>query len=156
MVYYREKFLAFLLCFLLFVGSTVSVAQTNPAPWNLTTLGSYIFNNWASANIAGAYPPSSFWHRTSTLHPPLAAATTGNYAGAYNAVAGTARIEGLNAAGFNFCNDITASDHNLGAFVVGLNSVGRTNITVNWTAQGTSAGSLYNVRLQYRISISSP
>lgn len=126
-------------------------SQSSPVPFDLAG-GNYIFNNWPSGSVAGTYPANAIFHRTGTLHPVLAIPTNNNYVGGYLATPGTARIDGLNAGGFAFSNDITANDHNLGAFVVGLNTTGRTNIVISFAAQGTSIGSLYNVRLQYRLS----
>ncbi len=147
------KYIFKFISFLLIVGVNTSIAQTNPTPWNLNFAGVYTFNNWPAASVAGTYPASAIWHRTSTLHPPKLAATTGDYVGAYNNVpANFARIDGQGVNGFDFVNDITNNDHNLGAFVVGLNTVGRTAIIVNWSGRGVSIGSLYNVILQYRLS----
>lgn len=137
--------------------SVFGFSQSSPVPYDMYLSGNYIFNTWASASVAGTYPANARFHRTGTVNPTLVTPTNNDYVGTYVPAAGSAKFEGLNAGGFAFSNDVTINDHNLGAFVVGLNTTGCTNINiVNFTVQGTSAGALYNVRVQYRLSKNLP
>jgi hypothetical protein len=136
---------------LLFISiSGLTVAQTNPALFDLST-GSYTFNTWSAASTAGTYPANMIFHRTGTQDPLLATAMTSDYIGAYNFASGT-RITGLGDLGFSFTN--TGTTGNLGAAEVGLNSTGRQNIQVSFTAGtvvATSPFRIYKIRLQYKI-----
>jgi hypothetical protein len=133
--------------------SVFGFSQSSPVPFDMYFSGNYLFDNWPAASLAGTYPANARFHRTGTVNPTLATPTINDYTGNYAPAAGSAKIDGLGAGGFAFSNDVTINDHNLGAFVVGLNTTGRTGITINnFTAQGTSAGALYNLRLQYRLS----
>ncbi len=133
-----------------FVSGTATVAGTLPLTYALCS-GTYIFNQWAATQSAGTYPANMMFHRFNAQDPTLTANDTANYTGAYNATSGT-RINGLGVDGISFVNTGTAG--NLGAAVVGLNSSGRNNITVEFTC-GTLAQTdnnrVYNIRLQYRI-----
>ncbi|MFN7012908.1 MAG: hypothetical protein ACK4ON_01425, partial [Bacteroidia bacterium] len=134
-----------------FVSGSATVAGTLPATYALCS-GSYIFNEWAATQAAGTYPANMMFHRFNAQDPTLIASDTANYTGAYNATSGT-RINGLGIDGISFVNTGTAG--NLGAAVVGLNTLGRTNILVDFTC-GTIAQTdnnrVYNIRLQYRIA----
>lgn len=133
-----------------FVSGSATVAGTLPATHALCS-GPYIFNEWAATEAAGTYPANMMFHRFNAQDPSITANDTANYTGAYNATSGT-RINGLGVDGISFVNTGTAG--NLGAAVVGLNTIGRTNILVDFTC-GTLAQAdqnrVYNIRLQYRI-----
>lgn len=133
-----------------FVSGTATVAGTLPATYALCA-GSYIFNEWAATEAAGTYPANMIFHRFNAQDPSLTASDTANYTGAYNATSGT-RINGLGVDGISFVN--TGTSGNLGAAVLGLNTLGRNNILVDFTC-GTLAQTdnnrVYNIRLQYRI-----
>jgi len=149
----RSKLFALITTILVIVfsGKTV-VSQNNPAPFNLST-GNFTFGAWPGASAGGTFFPSSRWHRCAVNQAPLAQPTSGDYVGLYLPANPAAIVEGLDGSGFAFTTK--PSLNNLGAFVVGLNSTGRNNITASFVAQETSAGSVYRVRLQYRLSRSS-
>jgi hypothetical protein len=135
------------------VSGNATAAGTLPATYPLCS-GSYVFNNWAATETAGTYPTNMIFHRFNSLDPTLASTDTANYTGAYNGTSGT-RINGLGVDGISFVN--TGTGGNLGAAVVGLNTLGRNNITIDFTAgtvvqsDGTGTPRIYNIRLQYRI-----
>ncbi len=139
------------LLIIVFSSKTV-VSQTNPAPFNLSA-GNYTLLAWPGISAGGTFPPSSRWHRCAINQAPLAQPTSSDYVGLYLPANSAATVEGLDGSGFAFTTK--PSVNNLGAFVVGLNSTGRTNITASFVAQETSVGSVYRVRLQYRLSRSS-
>lgn len=130
-------------------------AQTNPNPFYLNG-GNYLFNTWWTTQPAGTYPNNARFHRTSVNAPLLAEVTTSDYTGNYNAAGTNARIDGVSVSpttgnGFIFYNQKAAvPDNNLGAFVVAMNSVGRTGLTVSFTAIYAGLGDSVAVRLQYR------
>lgn len=146
----------FYLAGLLF-GSSV-IAQTNPTPFNLST-GSYTFTEWAADSAEGTYPNNSIiWTFTTSANGvdvTLADTPTGNYltssgsGGAYNATSGV-RVNGLGADGIAFIN--TGQTTKLGEFVVGLNSTGRHNLNLSFTAGTIEANARpHNFIVQYRI-----
>ncbi len=129
-------------------------AQTNPAPFNLSG-GPYVLSSWLNTNPAGTYPPNMRFHTCSVdSNPSLGDPTTGDYIGAYNVGTGN-RFSGLNATGISIFNT-TKVPATVGAAVLGLNTLGRTNITVSWNTAAIAAGNAYNLRLQYRVSTASP
>ncbi len=138
---------------LLLAGLNV-IAQTSPAPFNLGG-GNYTFTNWPSASAAGTYPANMFLHVCAAdSNPAIGDATTGDYTAAYNLGTGN-RFSGLAASGIGMINRLKTPT-TIGAAVLGLNTTGRTNITVSWQTQTLTAGNGYNLRLQYRISTASP
>ena len=113
--------------------------------------GDYSFTNWDATAAAGTYPPHMIFHRFNAQDPLITAQDTANYTAAYNLTSGT-RINGLGTDGISFLN--TGTNGNLGAAVLGLNTLGRTNITVDFTAgliTQTDNNRVYNLTLQYRI-----
>lgn len=113
--------------------------------------GDYSFTQWAATEPAGTYPPNMIFHRFNAQDPLITAQDTSNYTLAYNLTGGT-RINGLGTDGISFLN--TGTSGNLGAAVLGLNTLGRTNITVDFTAgllAQTDNSRVYNLTLQYRI-----
>ncbi|MEJ5287116.1 MAG: hypothetical protein CH6_1165 [Candidatus Kapaibacterium sp.] len=138
--------------FALIITSNFVFSQlTYPTPFDLST-GNYSFTEWSATNPAGTYPTSMIFHRTSTQDPLLATEMTTNYTGAYNLTSGS-RISGLGTDGVSFVN--TSTNGNLGAAVLALNTINRTNIQVTWTGgfvkiAGTTTRE-YRIRLQYRI-----
>lgn len=116
--------------------------------------GNFLFDAWPADSPAGSFPPNMVFHRMSENDPSLNAIDVSDYADAYNATSGT-RINGLGAEGLSLINTGTAG--NLGTVVVGLNTLGRNNINVNFLAsmmtQGTGNPTPrdYGLRLQYRV-----
>lgn len=140
-----------LLFFMVFISIKVFSQPTYPLPFDLSS-GNYQLTNWSPTNPAGTYPNSMIFHRTSTQDPLLATEMTTNYTGAYNLTSGT-RINGLEGDGFSFVNTGTAG--NLGAAVLALNTINRTNIQVSftwgfWKITGTTSRE-YRIRLQYKV-----
>ncbi|CAN5436735.1 hypothetical protein BH11BAC2_BH11BAC2_14680 [soil metagenome] len=152
-MFLRRSIFCKVLFFILLWGGGL-FAQTNPAPFNLGG-GNYIFPNpsWPNSSPSGTYPLNSIWHRCGILNPTLSDPTTLDYTSVYLTSLTNSRIVGLAVNGFNFQNRVLDGD--LGAFVVGLNSTGRTNVNVAFSAQSLSTGSPYNLRLQYRVSTAS-
>jgi hypothetical protein len=135
-------------------GSSIQGASNPSTSFNLCD-GNYAFGVWEPTEPAGTYPPNMIFQRTNTIDPTLASLAVENYVEPYNLTAGT-RINGLGANGISFGN--TANAGNLGIAVLSLNTIGRNNITVNWTcgmvAQVTGASPRdYRIRLQYRIGV---
>lgn len=125
-----------------------ALGQSNPTPFDLSS-GDYSFTEWAATNPAGTYPPNMIFHRSNVQDPQLADEMVADYTGAYNLTSGT-RINGLGTNGFAFLN--TATNGNLGAAVVAINTTGRVNIQVTWTGGTVATGAReYRIRLQYRI-----
>lgn len=138
---------------LLFVSS-IGLAQTNPAPFNLGG-GNYSFTAWSNAAAAGTYPSNMYFHVCSKdSNPALPDPTTGNWTGAYGLASGN-RFNGLLANGVGIIN-ASKTPNTMGAVVLGLNTTGRTNVTVSWISRTQVLGNAYNIRLQYRISTASP
>lgn len=99
-----------------------SLAQTNPAPFNLTPTVSYALNSWDSTQAAQTYPPNMMFHMASLLDPGLDTPMTSNYTAAYNLTTQT-RVSGRGADGFSFINTSTARDGGyLGAAVLSFNT----------------------------------
>jgi hypothetical protein len=123
-------------------------AQSNPTPFDLSS-GNYSLTEWDPNSPAGTYPPNMYFHRSNVQDPQLADEMTTDYTGAYNLTSGT-RINGLGTDGFSFLN--TATNGNLGAAVLALNTTGRVNIQVSWVGGTVATGAReYRIRLQYRI-----
>ena len=129
-------------------------AQTNPSPFNLGG-GNYFMGSWASSQAAGTYPPNMYFHTCANdSNPLLTDPATADYSSAYNLGSGN-RFAGLGASGYALFNYSKASN-TIGASVLGLNTIGRTNIIITWVSRTWAVGNAYNIRLQYRISATSP
>ncbi|MFZ9870871.1 MAG: immunoglobulin domain-containing protein [Candidatus Kapaibacteriota bacterium] len=118
---------------------------------------------WASTSAAGTYPTSMVFHTFADRMEFGNAdqSPNGDWTLAYNLSSGAqTRITGLSTSGFRFDQSSSAQTgagfiQNMGAAVLALNTIGRSNIQVTWTAQ--SSGTLqrpYVVRLQARIGSS--
>ena len=138
------------------LNGTTTASGTFP---NLHPLCSsnYTFSQWDASSAAGTYPASMSFHTTSTMDPNASVSMTGTYAAAYNLTGGS-RINGIGADGLSFANTGTASNGgHLGTAVLGLNTLGRTNIEVSWlngiqsVGSGTPTPRDYRMRLEYRV-----
>ena len=140
-----------------------SFAQTNPTPWNLATQGNYSLTQWDATQAALSYPASMAFHVFSEPWEPFGTATldlspAGDWTAAYN-VTSNSRIngEGLNGVSF-FATSASQPLNNcafVGAAVMALNTVGRSEVVVNWTNRLIANGTRpYVMRLQYRIGTS--
>lgn len=141
-----KTFLALIM--LALFGFSMANAQTLPSPFDLSS-GSYSLNSFDPATPAGSYPTSMIFHRTATQDPGYAVEMTTNYTAAYN-LTGGARINGMGVDGISFLN--TSSSGNIGAAVLGLNTLNRNSIVVSWKG-GVIAQQprIYAIRLQYKI-----
>ena len=134
---------------LLFLCPWVALAQSNPAPYALSG-SNYSLTDWFSGAAAGTYPASMVFQTCTDANPALATATTGNYSGVYNGSSGV-RFNGLSSGGFYLAGALNASP-SMGAAVLALNTVGRSNISLSWQNSTFLAGNPAAARLQYRIS----
>jgi hypothetical protein len=129
---------------------------TQPTPHNLSS-SNYSFTSWDNTSSIGSYPSNMVFHwgTVNTIDPTLPNTATQDYVWGYNYTA-QSRINGLGANGIEFIN--TSPGHsgttsgNMGEAVVGINTTGRQNIQVSWTAaRNTANGNRYLLRGQYRI-----
>jgi hypothetical protein len=127
---------------------------TDPAPFALSG-GNYLFNNWPSASAAGTYPNNMIFHYMSTNPATLTSVPGGDYVAAYNYPTNS-RISGQGTNGFSMFNNgsgnggMPAGEY--GEAVLALNTAGRSNIQVSWTAGTISANtSVWAIRAQYRV-----
>ncbi|MFN4123169.1 MAG: beta strand repeat-containing protein, partial [Flavobacteriales bacterium] len=129
---------------------------TQPSPHNLSS-SNYNFTTWANTSAVGSYPSNMVFHwgTVNTVDPTLPNTATQDYVWGYNYSA-QSRINGLGANGIEFLNTnpghTSLTSGNNGEAVLGLNTTGRQNIQVSWTAaRQTSNGNRYLLRGQYRI-----
>jgi hypothetical protein len=129
----------------------LDAASLRPTPFDLAT-GNFSFTSWPAGSAAGTYPPHMLFQRgnaTAATDPLLADPMGNDYTGGYNATSQT-RINGLGNDGFAFIN--TGTNPNLGAAVLALKTVGRSNIVLNWTAGTvTTTPRDFRIRLQYKV-----
>ena len=151
-----------LLVTLLLVGVASGTAQINPSPFNLAG-GDYSFTDWPTTSTAGTYPTSMALHMFERRIEPDQVGTSlndpavGDWTLAYN-LTGNARITGQGTSGIRFEQTGTAQTGLCtfpGAAVLALNTTGRVNIRVTFSAQTVSIQPrAYHLRLQYRTSTS--
>ncbi|GAB1348700.1 hypothetical protein MASR1M107_09120 [Ignavibacteriales bacterium] len=149
-----KNFIVFIILLISIPGYLFS--QTNPSLFDLST-GSYSFTSWANTSAAGTYPSNMIFQRVSgSTDPTLTTEMTTDYTAAYSLTSG-ARVNGLNANGFSFVNSGSTAGY-LGTAILGLNTTGRQDIKVSFTAGtvalGTPTSRLYKIRLQYKIGTS--
>lgn len=140
-------------------------AQTLPGLHDLSA-GNYSFTAWDAASAAGTYPANSIFHFVGaevTGGPTSADNASFNFGCVYNLTSrprflgkGTDGISMLNTGSsqFNDCVSGTATNRFVGVMVVGLNTIGLSNISVNWTGRTISGGGSsrdYRIILQYRV-----
>lgn len=124
-----------------------------PAPYVLRE-ADYEWASWPASALPGTYPPSTRLMRGGGQDPTLAAEPDTDYVGPYDLTSGT-RIVGLGDQGLAFLN--TASQGNLGALVLGLDTMGASAIEVAWLAGTVARGDRpYRLALQYRIGPTGP
>ncbi|MGY6560760.1 MAG: SusE domain-containing protein [Luteibaculaceae bacterium] len=116
--------------------SILVVAQTNPAPFNLST-GSFTFNGFAVGTITEYPAHTQGWSfaaeptlvpTNNTLLPPAADRVLSTSTLADNAGGIRNEVEG----GLSILNSGT---NHIGAFAIALNTLGRENITLSWVAE---------------------
>ena len=148
-----------LLLIVLSFASLKSFSQANPAPFDLNA-SFYSFTSFLNNSSLLTQPANGRFHVCSTVQPLLATPTNSDYApaiaGPFNPGNANAQIEGLDGSGigsgFAFTTKPGSGFSNVGAFVLALNTTRRTNINLTFTWQELSAGAIYKVRLQYRLS----
>lgn len=145
-----------LLCFLLCMSGLTALAQlTYPSAHNLGS-GPYTFTDWASTNAAGTYPPNMIFHRYGITDGQLATPESIDYILGYAQPSGI-KVNGLGANGIEFVN--SSATQSVGMAVVALNTVNRSTIRVNFSAQFTAWNGTaptpprreWGIRLQYLI-----
>jgi hypothetical protein len=162
----RKQILPTLLSLAMGLNAT---AQTNPAAFDLGA-GDFSFTEWSADAAAGTSPANMAFH---TITDPtggsfdLTANGTGDWNCGYN-LTGRNRFIGhgadgvaMRATGSPQWDDCTGGDaaetRYVGAVVAALNTVGRQNITVEWTGgtvtvgDGTPQPRIMALRMQYRI-----
>lgn len=124
--------------------------------------GAYHFNTWSPGEPAGNYPPHMIFLQSETSDPVLDTPLGHAYAipsgdaevpadvdFPYAALSRT-RINGLGANGISFIN--TGRERDLGSALLALDTTGRSDIRLKWTAGTVAVNSrLYALSLQYRL-----
>src|SRR5690606_27401202 len=104
---------------------------------------------------AGTYPANMIFEQVDSADPGLSVEMDGYWTLAYN-ISSRSRVNGLGTNGMSFINtgDKVAQPGSgfLGSAIVALSTIGRSNVTVSFTA-GTVTPNFrtYALRLQYRI-----
>lgn len=131
----------------------------NPQPFNLGS-GNFNFTEWASTEVAGTYPANMIFEQVGSADPTLGVDMDSYWVLAYN-IASRSRINGQGTNGISFINTgdkVALPDSGfIGSAIVALSTVGRSNVTVSFTA-GTILPNFrtYALRLQYRIGATGP
>lgn len=134
-------------------------AQSNPAAFNLAG-GNYSFTQWPSSSAALTYPTSMVFHTfTDRIEfGNLDQDPVGDWVSGYN-LTSRARITGEGTNGFAFHQTTSTNSPNafMGAAVLALNTTGRGNVNVSFTAAAFGTFQRpYAVRLQIRLGTSGP
>lgn len=118
--------------------------------------GPYQFQHWDATSLAGTYPDNMMFYFLATTSDPTAQDDLADaYNLAYN-LTSSSRVRGLGADGFSMLNTAQSQHHpaayQLGATVLKLNTIGRYDITLDWTAKTIqSGGRMYVLQLFYRV-----
>jgi hypothetical protein len=127
----------------------------SPEPFDLAD-GMFLFDYWPADAAAGSYPDHMVFMYMDRKHPGTNAWTAGKVEMAYNRESGT-RMAGLGSDGIALMNrdsDEGTTDYHenrLGAVILGLRTINRENINVQWTAGTLQPNSRdYAIRLEYR------
>ncbi len=134
---------------------TSAFAQTNPLPFDLSG-GNYSMDTWSKTSGAGTYPANMVLHTTSTLDAPISTTFDKNWTAAYN-LTSKARFEGADYDGISFLNTSSTNSGQgfPGEIVLAINTMGRTQVNVNWVGGFVSIDNTssrqYALRMQYRI-----
>ncbi|OJW82468.1 MAG: hypothetical protein BGO69_17630 [Bacteroidetes bacterium 46-16] len=126
----------------------------------------YSMTSWAATSPSGTYPANMIFHWfNASQTSPVTTDAYADFSCAYN-LPSASRILGLDANGFAFLNTSGAQGNacatpaaTWGGFggdaVLGLNTSGRTNISVTWTSStvvpAPVGGREWRIRLQYRV-----
>lgn len=152
----RTPWLSWILLLIINIGMmSWANGQTNPAAHNLSS-SDFSFTGFALGTTT-TYPTSMQGHKfpaersTATL---TANADGDRVLAVSTDPIGTGSIRNEVANGISLLN---SGSNNIGAIVISVNSTGRSNLTVSWTAQQLSSGGsggtdrINGLRLQYRI-----
>lgn len=132
---------------------------TDPAPYNLASGVDYTMTNFPTTSAAGTYPSNMVFHCMDAATPTVTANAYNDYTSSY-AFGSQTRINALGANGFGFLNNGTSNAPSyyaattVGEGVLAINTTSRINVNVSWVAGCTAAGTVYNIRGQYRIGTS--
>ena len=129
--------------------------QTNPSAFDLST-GSFSF---ASQTATSTTYPTNIQGWATSANNISTAETTIPSADQSLVASGTSTTSGLSnlgANGFQFLSTSSSPNRKVGSICVGLNTIGRQNILINWTAQDmtSSSGTTMGLSFQYRIGTS--
>lgn len=138
---------------------------TGPDAFDLSA-GDFSFMEWAENETAGTYPANMVFRQSGQRDPELDDEMDSNWPCAYN-LTSRSRINGLGADGISFLNTSSTQSSStcdgasyVGAAVVAIKTIDRTNIDVSWVAStlafdtGSDDPRLYSIRLQYRNGVS--
>lgn len=119
-------------------------------------VGQYSFTEWASTQASNTYPSNMLFYFLKNNDPNITEELGTVYADVYSATS-TGKINGRGALGVS----IGSGSSKLGAAVLAMNTTGRTNINVAWSASTVVAASnstagnvpkIFNITLQYRLN----
>lgn len=155
-------------------STIVASTATNPAPFDLST-GNYTFGEWAAESARETYPANMVFWTHAITDPTLDIAFNENYTCLYSLGArsrfsgkgdmGVSMINTGNSQYVGVCDGSNPAQNSgdevvngrAGAIVLGLNTTGRQNLTVNWTGRTILKNfRVYALTLQYRIGAGSP
>ncbi len=129
-------------------------AQTNPTAFNLAAAN---FSFTTQTATSTAYPTSMQGWTTGTNNIATlpTAAPGADQALVASGGAGVSGISNLGGNGFNFLSTSSSPNQQVGEICVALNTTGRNNVTVTWSAfdnsSATSGIRQMNLTLQYRV-----
>jgi autotransporter-associated beta strand protein len=135
------------------------------APFLLAN-ASFVFDAWDPHEPAGSFPAHMIFLQSAVTDPDLAEPVPSPYSIAGDADSADdpgfpyaaqrrTRIDGLGADGISWIN--TGRGRDLGAAVLSLDTLGHSNIRVEWTAATLLPNSrVYGLRLQYRVGLDGP
>ncbi len=146
----RKLYSVFLTLIVIASLSSKTIGQTNPALHDLST-GSYTFTGFG-AGTTTTYPTSMQGHNFSA-EPTTAILTNGTADRALTANSGAVATGSIRNEIANGISLLNSGSNHIGAIVVGINTTGRSNILVTFTAaQVNDVNTRVNaLRLQYRV-----
>lgn len=139
----------------IFVVSIKGWGQTNPVAFDLST-GSFTFASQTATSTSYPTNMQGWTTGTGNITAITTAAPGANQALVASGSASTSGLSNLGANGFNFLSTSSAPNTQVGEIAVALNSSGRTNILISWTAADNlaTASRVSALALQYRIGTS--
>ena len=127
--------------------------QTNPSAFDLST-GSFTFASQTASSTT--YPSNMQGWATSSNNISTAETTipSTDQSLVASGTSSTSGLSNLGANGFQFLSTSSSPNRKVGSLCVALNTSGRQNILINWTAQdmtSSSSGTTMGMSFQYRI-----